>query len=84
MIITRINIVYDVTKIALIGPILFYLINYRYFGKKGNGAIIIKDDSYSLGKYSFLLTIYNVSSFFIMILTYYIYRELLKGKTPFL
>ena len=75
MIITRMNIDYDVRKIALIGPILFYYINYYYFSKKGNGAIIIKDDSYSLGKYSFLLSVYNLSSFFVMVLTYYFYKE---------
>lgn len=75
MIVTRMNIDYDIRKIALIASILFYLINYHYFGTKGNGAIIIKDDSYSLGKYSFLLSVYNLSSHFIMILTYYFYKE---------
>ncbi|MDN3675582.1 hypothetical protein QWY99_21350 [Flavobacterium branchiarum] len=75
MIVTRMNINYDVGKIVLIGPVLFYLINHYYFSTKGNGAIIIKDDSYSLGKYSFLLRVFNISSHFIMILTYYFYKE---------
>ncbi|CAI2765856.1 conserved membrane protein of unknown function [Flavobacterium collinsii] len=75
MIITRIDVNYDIRKIALIGPVLFYLFNYYYFSKKGYGAIIIKDDSYSIGKYSFLLDIYNVSSFLLVVLTYYFYKE---------
>lgn len=75
MIITRMNIDYDIRKIALIAPISFYFINYYYFGKKGNGAIIIKDNTYSLGRYSFLLSLYNLASFLIMVITYYLYKE---------
>lgn len=75
MIITRMNINYDVRKIALIAPLVFYYINHYYFSKKGNGAIIIKDHSYSLAKYSFLLDLYNIGSFLLMIVTYYFYAE---------
>jgi hypothetical protein len=76
LIITRMNIHYDVLKFALFGPITFYFINYYYFSKKGNGAIIIKDNAYSLGKYSFLLDVYNIASFFLVVITYYLYKEL--------
>lgn len=47
--ITKIDIHYDILKLIIICPISFYCINYYYFSKKGNGAIIIKDQSYSLG-----------------------------------
>ncbi|TCN57584.1 hypothetical protein EV142_104244 [Flavobacterium circumlabens] len=75
LIITRIDIVYDVLKLVLFGPITFYFINYYYFSKKGNGAIIIRDESYSLGKYSFLLDVFGFASFLLVVLTYYFYRE---------
>ncbi|MDN3675580.1 hypothetical protein QWY99_21340 [Flavobacterium branchiarum] len=76
MIFTRMNIDYDIRKIALIAPILFHLSNYYYFKIKGNGAIIIKDDSYSLGKYSFLLDAYNIASYILVAITYHFYKEL--------
>lgn len=76
--ITRPNFNYDVLKLVLICPILFYFINYYYFTTKGNGAIIIKDKSYSSGKYSFLLDVYNLGSFFLMAITYWFYSGVLK------
>lgn len=78
LIITHLNINYDIRKFALIGPPFFYFLNYYYFTKKGNGAIIIKDKSYSLGKYSFLLSIYNLGSFFMMGITYFFYTGVFK------
>jgi hypothetical protein len=75
LIITRINVYYDILKFGLFGPITFYIINYYYFSKRGNGAIIIKDDSYSLGKYFFLLDVYNLASYFLVAITYFLYKE---------
>lgn len=75
MLITRLDINYDVRKIALVAPILFYFLNYYYFTKRGNGEIIIKNESYSLGKYSFLLDVFGFASFPLVVLTYYFYRE---------
>ncbi|TCN57595.1 hypothetical protein D0809_13505 [Flavobacterium circumlabens] len=75
MLITRLNINYDVRKIALVAPILLYFLNYYFFTKKGNGGIIIKDETYSLGKYSFLLDVFGFGSFPLAVLTYYFYRE---------
>jgi hypothetical protein len=74
-ILTRINIYYDILKLFLLGPITFYLINYYYFSKKGNGAKIIEDKSYSLGKYSFWLDIFGFASFLLVVFTYYLYKE---------
>lgn len=76
LIVTRINIYYDLRIVALICPILFYIINYYYFGKKGNGIKIMKDESYSLGKYSFLLEVFGFTSFLLVVLSYYVYKEL--------
>ena len=73
--ITKINIHYDIMKLVIICPISFYCINYYYFIKKDNGDIIIKDRSYSLGRSSFLLDLYNISSYFLVGLTYYLYKE---------
>ena len=75
LIITKIDIYYDLRIIALVAPIVFYAVNYYYFGKRGNGAIIMKDQSYSLGKYSFLLEVFGYASFLLVVLTYYLYKE---------
>ena len=75
LLITRLHVNYDIRIVALIGPILFYFINYYYFSKKGNGAIIIKDQTYSLGKYSFLLDVFGFTSFIFVMITYYFFKE---------
>lgn len=75
LIMMRLNVCYDIRKIALVAPILFYILNYYYFGKRGNGAIIMKDPSYSLGKNSFLLEVFGFASFIMVVATYYIYKE---------
>lgn len=75
LIITRVNIAYDILKLVIVGPIIFYIINYYYFSKKGNGAIIIKNTAFSLGKYSFLLDLFNIMSVILVVITYYIYKE---------
>lgn len=66
---------YDILKLAIICPVSFYVLNYYYFTKKGNGAIIIKDKNYASGRYSFLLDVYSLSSYMLVIFSYYLYKE---------
>lgn len=73
--ITKLNVNYDIRIGALVGPVVFYLIDYYYFSTKGNGEIIIKNESYSLGKYSFLLDVFGFASYMLVGLTYYFYAE---------
>jgi hypothetical protein len=75
LIITRVNVAYDLLKLVIVGPIIFYIMNYYYFSKKGNGKIILEDTSFSLGKYSFLLDLFNIISVILVVVTYYIYKE---------
>lgn len=75
LLITKIDTEYNVLKFALFGPITFYGINHYYFSIKGNGARIIKDQTYSLGKYSFLLDVYNITSIILVAVTYYFYKN---------
>ncbi|NWL01575.1 hypothetical protein DM790_12160 [Flavobacterium collinsii] len=75
LVLTKMNVNYDVRLFAAIGPIFFYFINYYYFSKKGNGKKIIKDQGYSLGKYSFLLDVFGFVSFMMVVATYYVYKE---------
>lgn len=75
LMITRISVNYDVRVVAIVAPILFYFINHYYFSKKGNGATVIKDKSYSLGRYSFLLDVFGFVSFMLVVVTYYFYKE---------
>jgi hypothetical protein len=51
------------------------MFNHYYFGKLGNGKLIMANNNYSLGKYSFLADVYSFSSYIIAGLTYYIYNE---------
>lgn len=75
LIVLNINNIYDIRKVAIIGPIIFCVINYYYFSKKGNGQIIIRDSTYNIGKYSFLLYLYIIMSLLLLIVTYYFYVE---------
>lgn len=49
---------YNILKLVIICPVCFYKLNY--YTKKDNGAIIIKDKNYDLGRYSFLVDVYNL------------------------
>jgi hypothetical protein len=72
--ITKSNISYDMPKCYLIIFPLLCLFNSYYFGKKGNGAKIIKDSRYSLGKYSFILDVYSIISILLVGFSYYLYK----------
>jgi len=71
----KIHNVYDIRKLAIIGPITFCIFNYYYFTKRGNGKIIMEDNTYNLGKYSFLLYLCLPLSMLLLIVSSYFYQE---------
>ena len=75
LIIIKKQINYNLPVVGLILPPILFMFNHYYFGKLGNGKLIMANNNYSLGKYSFLADVYSFSSYIIAGLTYYIYNE---------
>ncbi len=74
LIASNIKLNYNLPLVCLILPPVLFLFNHYYFGKKGNGKIIMADKNYSLGRYSFLVDVYSISSYLVAGLIYYVYR----------
>lgn len=75
LIILDINLGNYLTRFYLVLPPFVFYWNYYYFQKRGYGKLTIENKNYDLGKFSFVLDIFNVTSILLVAVTFYFYNK---------